>query len=100
MAQRSFCGVDVAKDHLDVMVLPEELCWSVGNDAAGWAELVERLRGFPVAASGVEASGGYERGVIRALLAAGLSVRHVNPFKLRQFAKACAWPRMSDRCNA
>jgi hypothetical protein len=23
MAQRSFCGIDVAKDRLDVMVLPE-----------------------------------------------------------------------------
>src|SRR6266513_3180882 len=44
MTQRSFCGIDVAKDRLDVMVLPEELCWSVANDAAGWAELVARLR--------------------------------------------------------
>ncbi len=98
MAQRSFCRVEL--DYLDVMVLPEELCWSVGNDAAGWAELVERLRGFPVAASGVEASGGYERGVIRALLAAGLSVRHVNPFKLRQFAKACGVLAKNDRIDA
>ena len=54
MAQRSFCGIDVAKDRLDVMVLPKELCWSVVNDAAGWAELVARLRGLHVtAASGV-----------------------------------------------
>ena len=56
MAQRSFCGIDVAKDRLDVMVLPEELCWSVANDAAGWAELVARLRGLRIAASGIEAA--------------------------------------------
>src|SRR5262249_8389208 len=62
MAQRSFCGIDVAKDRLDVMVLPEELCWSVVNDAAGWAELVAKLRGLGIAASGIEASGGGERG--------------------------------------
>ena len=92
MAQRSFCGIDVAKDRLDVMVLPEELCWSVANDAAGWAELVARLRGLRIAASGIEASGGYERGVMRALLAAGMSVRQINPFKLRPFAKACGQP--------
>ena len=52
-----------------------------GADAGGWAALVERLRNFSIAAIGLEASGGYERGVARALLAAGMSVRQVNPFK-------------------
>ena len=68
----SFCGVDVSKDRLDVMVLPEQQSFSVRNDAAGWAELIARLRGFAIAAIGLEASGGYERGAMRALLAAGL----------------------------
>ena len=40
----SFCGIDVSKDRLDVMVLPEEQCCSVPNDASGWAALVERLQ--------------------------------------------------------
>src|SRR5262245_10691138 len=71
----SFCGIDVSKDRLDVMVLPEEQCCSVPNDASGWAALVERLRNFSIMAIGLEASGGYERGVMRALLAAGMSVR-------------------------
>src|SRR5215470_8455246 len=88
MAMLSFCGIDVSKDRLDVMVLPEQQCWSVPNQATGWSELVERLRGLSIAAIGLEASGGYERGVMRALLAAGLPVRQINPFKLRQFAKA------------
>jgi hypothetical protein len=38
----SFCGIDVSKDRLDVMVLLEEQCCSVPNDAGGWAALVER----------------------------------------------------------
>jgi Transposase len=88
MAMVSFGGIDVSKDRLDVMVLPEEQCSSVPNDAAGWAKLVEQLRGFSISAIGIEASGGYERGAVRALLAAGMSVRQVNPFKLRQFARA------------
>src|SRR5215208_1995661 len=88
MAMISFGGIDVSKDRLDVMVLPEERCSSVDNDATGWAELVEQLRGCSIAAIGIEASGGYERGVMRALLAADLPVRQVNPFKLRQFARA------------
>ena len=104
MAQGSFCGTDVAKDRLDVMVLPEGLCWSVDNDAAGWAELVDRLRGLGIAASGIEASGGYERGVVRALLAVGMSVRQINPsLSERSFCIATRrgwWRRHSARCPA
>jgi transposase len=96
----SFCGIDVSKDRLDVIVLPEEQCSSVSNDRAGWADLVERLRGCSIAAIGLEASGGYERGVMRALLAAGLPVRQVNPFKLRQFARASGILAKSDPLDA
>jgi len=88
MAMLSFCGIDVAKDRLDVMVLPGQQSFAVRNDAAGWAELVARLRGIAIAGIGLEASGGYERGAMRALLAAGLPACQVNPFKLRQFARA------------
>jgi transposase len=88
MAMLSYCGIDVSKDRLDVIVLPEQQSFSVRNDAAGWVELVARLRGFAITAIGLEASGGYERGAMRALLAAGLPARQVNPFKLRQFARA------------
>jgi transposase len=100
MAMLSFGGIDVSKDRLDVMVLPEQQCSSVRNDPAGWAELVERLRGFSIAAIGLEASGGYERGVMRALLAAGMSVRQINPFKLRQFANASGVLAKNDRLDA
>jgi transposase len=96
----SFCGIDVSKDRLDVMVLPEEQCCSVSNDARGWAALVERLRNLSIVAIGLEASGGYERGVARALLAAGMSVRQVNPFKLRQFARASGVLAKNDPLDA
>src|SRR5258708_6074896 len=100
MAMLSFCGIDVSKDRLDVMVLPEQQCSSVRNDVAGWAELVERLRSFSISAIGLEASGGYERGIMRALLAAGLPVRQINPFKLRQFANASGVLAKNDRLDA
>src|SRR5262249_12852195 len=63
MAMLSFCGVDVSKDRLDVVVLPEGWFFSVSNDTAGWAELVARLRPLTVSAIGLEPSGGYERGI-------------------------------------
>jgi transposase len=96
----SFCGIDVSKDRLDVMVLPEQHRASVANDSAGWAGLVEQLRGFSISAIGLEASGGYERGVTRALLAAGMPVRQVNPFRLRQFANASGVIAKNDSLDA
>ena len=96
----SFCGIDVSKDRLDVMVLPDEYSSSVPNDPAGWAILVEQLRGFSITAIGIEASGGYERGAVRSLQAAGMPVRQVNPFKLRQFAKASGVLAKNDPLDA
>jgi len=90
----------VSKDRLDVMVLPEEQRSSVSNDPTSWAELVEQLRALSIAAIGIEASGGYERGIMRALLSAGMPVRHVNPFKLRQFAKASGVLAKNDPLDA
>jgi len=96
----SFCGVDVSKDRLDVMVLPEQQLFSVGNDPVGWRDLLQNLSGFSISAVGLEASGGYERGVMRALLAAGMSVRQINPFQLRQFANASGVLAKNDRLDA
>jgi transposase len=70
MTEHCYCGIDVAKDRLDVQVLPRRQHFSVANNGTGWAELVERLHALPIAAVGIEPSGGYERGIIRALLAA------------------------------
>src|SRR3954469_20678762 len=98
--RRRILNIDVSKDRLDVVVLPEERFFSVSNDTAGWAELVARMRPLAVSAIGIEPSGGYERGIIRALLAAGLSVRRVNPNKLRQFARARGVLAKNDRLDA
>ena len=100
MAELSHGGIDVSKDRLDVVILPEEQAFSVCNNAAGWTELIKKLSRFSIAAIGIEPSGGYERDVIRALLAAGMSVRRINPSKLRQFARARGVLAKNDRLDA
>ena len=93
-------GIDVSKDRLDVAVHPTDEQFSVTNDAGGWRLLVRRLRRLMARGVGIEASGGYERGAISALLEAGLPVRSVNPWKLRLFAKAAGVLAKNDRLDA
>src|SRR5256885_16199181 len=66
MEKLSYGGIDVSKDRLDVVVLPEGWFFSVSNDTAGWTELVARLRPLAVCAIGLEPSGGFEGGIGRA----------------------------------
>jgi transposase len=100
MIEQCFGGIDVSQDRLDVLLLPQGTGFSVANDEAGWSTLIGRLRGLLLTAIGLEPSGGYERGVLRALLAAGLSVRRINPNRLRQFARARGALAKNDRLDA
>ena len=100
MIEQCFVGIDVSQDRLDVLLLPQATGFSVANNEAGWNALIARLRDLPVAAIGLEPSGGYERGVIRALLTASLSVRRINPNRLRQFARARGALAKNDRLDA
>lgn len=105
MAQDSvYVGIDVSKAVLDVMILPGERL-QVTNDAAGIRELVARLGGLPARDGhpivvGLEASGGYERPALNGLMQAGIRVRRINPYRLRQFARALGLRAKNDRLDA
>lgn len=93
-------GCDVAKDWIDVAILEDGACFQVSNDKAGWAALRRRLSRRPVSAVGVEATGGYERGLILSLVAGDQPVRRVNPYRLRRFAQAMGLRAKNDRIDA
>jgi len=94
-----FVGIDVSKARLDVAATTDEV-WSVGNDRAGWTELISRLRTAEPKAIGLEPSGGYERGVIDALIEAGLPVRRVDAAAVRGFAKVVGLKAKTDVIDA
>src|SRR5271168_1505762 len=72
-------GIDVSKAILDVAILPTNETFQVGNDKAGWAALIKRLKARKVKVVGLEPSGGYERNVVKALRKADLPVRSYPP---------------------
>lgn len=98
---RVFVGIDVAKGWLDVAERPSGRVWRVGNDAAGWAELVGRLRALDAPLLIVlEASGGYEVGVTIALDDAGLTPVVANPVATRRFAQSLGRRAKTDKLDA
>jgi transposase len=101
MAEREhYVGIDVAKAWLDVGSWPGSESLRVGNDAAGIAQLVERLVARPPRAVVLEASGGLEAPVASELHAAGLTVAVVNPRQVREFARALGRLAKTDRLDA
>jgi len=75
MSTESFVGLDVAKAKLAAAVRPSGERWSVANEEAGIAQLVERLLALHPALIVAEATGGFERAAIAALPTVPLSFR-------------------------
>jgi transposase len=95
-----FVGIDVAKATLDCAVVPTGETWQLPNEDAGFPGLVTRLRAVAPARIVLEATGGFEHGVVAALAAAGLPVVVVNPRQVRDFGRACGQLAKTDRIDA
>lgn len=98
MEASTVVGIDVSKDRLDIHVLPSGEAWAVSRDAAGLAELCQRLAGVSIVA--LEATGGYETIAVATLSSAGLPVVVVNPAQVRAFAKALGQRAKTDPIDA
>jgi transposase len=80
-------GIDTAKDKLDVAVHGQAAHWQVENTLRGWRLLRSELVRAGVSRVGIEASGGYERGVVKHLQAAGIVVLVLQPIQVRAYAR-------------
>jgi transposase len=104
MAQTlTFVGIDVSKARLDVHRHPDGAAFSVSNDPAGHRQLRGWMRrcGEPAALRvGLEASGGYEKPVARALARAGFTVHMLDPAQVRAFARALRRRAKTDALDA
>lgn len=93
-------GIDVSKARLDLALRSTGSVRGFDNDAAGHLELVKFLRSAAPARVVVEATGGYERGVVAAMAAAGLPVIVLNPRRAREFARAAGVLAKTDTLDA
>ena len=80
-------GIDTAKDKLDVAVHGHTMQLTVESQAAGWKRLAAALRRAHVGRVGIEATGGYERGVVTHLRGAGFVVMVLQPLQTKAYAR-------------
>lgn len=97
-------GIDVSKDWLDVDLVDDKNqrgpAERIENSPAASQAFAQKLGKLPIQRIVIEASGGYERAIVSALLAVGLPVVVVNPRQVRDFAKALGILAKTDAIDA
>ncbi len=80
-------GIDTSKAKLDIAVHGRTERWQVANALPGWRALAANLAKAGVTRVGIEATGGYERGVVEHLRAAGFIVLVLQPIQVKAFGR-------------
>ncbi|MEI6351848.1 MAG: IS110 family transposase [Verrucomicrobiota bacterium] len=93
-----YAGLDVAKESLAVDF--QGRSYTFANDAKGHARLVRILSAAQNVQVIMEATGGYEQPVVRALHAAGIALSVLEPSRVRAFARAKGLRAKTDPIDA
>jgi transposase len=94
-----FVGIDVSKKTLDVCILPGKKRFQVENNS-DFQELCQQLKTISPALIVLEASGGYEDSVYRALSAAGLRISREPAVNLYHHRKSVGKRAKTDKIDA
>lgn len=93
-------GVDVSKTGLECFVLPTEERMRASQDPQELSALADRIAALKPELVVIEATGGYERPLLNALLARGVPVNRVNPLRVRRFAQGLGVAAKNDPNDA
>jgi transposase len=93
-------GIDTSKAKLDVAVHNRAERWQVANALPGWRALAANLAKIGVTRIGIEATGGYERGVVEHLRAAGFTVLVLQPSQVKAFGRVHLRRAKNDALDA
>jgi len=93
-------GIDTSKAKLDIAVHGRTERWQVANALSGWRVLAANLTKADVTRVGIEATGGYERGVVEHLRAAGFTVLVLQPMQVKAFGRVHLRRAKNDALDA
>jgi transposase len=100
-AYKFYCGIDVSKAKLDVIISNNPSVFQVSNDESGFKEIAKLLPSSKQKTLIVlEASGGYEKNVANHLRKKKFNVAVVNAKRVRDFAKAQGKLAKTDSIDA
>jgi transposase len=97
---KSYVGIDISKDHLDLHQLPQNRAARFETSPEGSGKLITYLKRRKPTLIVIEATGGYESQLAAELVSAKLNVAVVNPFQVRSFAKALGILAKTDAIDA
>lgn len=100
MTDKTYAGIDVAKDHLDLAILPSREKRRYSNDEGGIDKLIKRLKNLSINLVVLEPTGGFETPAAAALTAEGMPVAVVNARQVREYAKATGRLAKTDGIDA
>lgn len=100
MQEKLFVGIDVGKRQVDVALTGSDRVHSYPNDDDGIASVLELLEEHQVGSVVMEATGGYQRQLLAALLSKGYPAVAVNPRQVRDFAKSIGKLEKTDKIDA
>lgn len=98
MIQHQYIAIDIGKASLDARNA-EQAC-RLPNDLAGWRKIAALAAKLTNALVVCEASGGYERDLLRFLEKAGVAFRLVNPARIRGYAASEGIKAKTDPIDA
>lgn len=93
-------GIDIAKYHFDLHLLPEDKTAHYRNDSQGIRQCRQWLAQVQPQGIVLEATGGYELALTSELQAVGLPVIVVNPRRVRDYARSMGLVAKTDRIDA
>jgi transposase len=93
-------GIDTSKAKLDIAVHGRAERWQVDNKPSGWRRVAGDLAKARVVRVGIEATGGYERGVVGHLREKGFTVLVLQPIQVRAYARVHLRRAKNDTLDA
>jgi transposase len=93
-------GIDIGKSMLDACIYEVDVYLQYPNTPEGIRELLKKLSRYKLTRILVEATGGYERGLMEASTEKELPLIIVQPTQVRQFAKAQGINAKTDKMDS
>ena len=98
--QKTWIGIDVSKQHLDIYIHPDETALTVVQNKEGIKKLLKIIKKYQEKMVVLESTGGLENNVVQELIKAQIEVAVVNPRPIRDFAKGCGILYKTDKVDA